>query len=268
MHNNEWIMNEFGDVPFGDERLNKRLLNIAELFYKNPENSIPQACQSYAATQATYRFFSNTQVKSEALIMNHREQTIERIKQHNTVLIIQDTTSLNYASHPATKGLGSYSNTKHDLGLLLHTSLSVSTIGIPLGILSSYTWTRDIEALGNLTHKHKRATSDKESQKWIDALNLSLKDIPNYVKAVTVCDREADFYDFFNEAISKTIHLLVRVAQKKRCLDDGSLLIESIEKSPVMGNLIVDIPRDTKRRLSPRTANLSIRYGSVCISSP
>ncbi|WP_286911115.1 IS4/Tn5 family transposase DNA-binding protein [Clostridium sp. UBA1652] len=84
-------MNEFRDAPFGDERLNKRLLNTVELFYKSPENSIPQACQSYAATQATYRFFSNTQVKPEALIMNHRKQTIERIKQHDAVLIIQDT---------------------------------------------------------------------------------------------------------------------------------------------------------------------------------
>jgi len=88
------------------------------------------------------------------------------------------------------------------------------------------------------------------------------------VKTFTVCDREAGFYDFFNETISKNTHLLVSVTQKKRYLNDGSVLMESIEKNSVIGNLIVDIPKDTKNNLSPRAATLSIRYSPICISVP
>lgn len=44
---------------------------------------------------------------------------------------------------------------------------------------------------------------EKESFKWLEAMEHSLKDIPFDIMVVTVCDREADIYDFFNKAISE-----------------------------------------------------------------
>ncbi|APM39094.1 IS4/Tn5 family transposase DNA-binding protein [Clostridium kluyveri] len=88
MHTNDWVLQEFNDAPFADNRLNKRLTKIANSFYGNPESSIPQACKSYAGTQATYRFFSNNRVKPEVILMSHREQTIDRMRKYDTVFAI------------------------------------------------------------------------------------------------------------------------------------------------------------------------------------
>lgn len=199
MNTNDWVDKEFNDAPFADIRLNNRLIKIAKSFYDNPEGSIPQACKTYAATEMAYRFFSNKRVKPEAILMGHREQTIERMKKHKTVLVVQDTTSIDYSSHRATKGLGSFCNTERDIGFLNHTALAVTVDGVPLGVLSRQTWTRDIKDLGQKVHPNMRPTSQKESQKWLTALDESLEGVPNFITTVTVCDREADLYDFFNK---------------------------------------------------------------------
>jgi hypothetical protein len=268
MYTNDWVLQEFSDAPFADNRLNERLIKIANSFYESPESSIPQACKSYAATQAAYRFFSNNKVEPEAILMNHREETIQRMRKYDTVLAIQDTTTLDYKDHPATKGLGICGNTEHDLGLLNHTTLAVTVDGIPLGILSRHVWTRDPKELGKRVTKRKRSTSNKESQKWLDALDSSLKDIPKHINVVTVCDREADIYDFFHKAVSEERHLLVRVTQKRRILENGNYLVQEIENSPVMGQILTNIPRDTENKRPPREATLSIKYCPITIRPP
>jgi len=80
--------------------------------------------------------------------MTHKEQTIERMKKHQTVLVIQDTTSLDYRTHPATKGLGNYCKSQSALGLKVHTALAVTEEGLPLGILTQHIWTRDLADYG------------------------------------------------------------------------------------------------------------------------
>lgn len=268
MNTNDWVIKEFADAPFADDRLNKRLIKIANSFYDNPESSIPQACKNYSATEVAYRFFSNKRVKPEAILMGHREQTIERMKKHDTVLIIQDTTTISYMNHPATKGLGTYRNLKTDLGFLNHTALAITADGVPLGILSRQTWTRDPNELGKRPHSNKLPTSEKESQKWLTALDESMKDVPRYINAVTVCDREADVYDFINKAIIDGRHLLVRVKRKDRLLNNGKFLIEEIESQTISGHFTVDVPRDAENKRPPRKAELSIRYCPVTIQPP
>lgn len=268
MYTNDWVLQEFADAPFADVRLNRRLIKIANSFYDNPEGSIPRACTTHAATEATYRFCGNTAVKPEAILMGHREQTIERIRKYDTVLALQDTTTLDYKDHPATKGLGTCTSTEDSLGLLKHTVLAVTTDGIPLGILYEHIWTRNPHEHGKRSTRRIRSTEDKESQKWIDALDTSLKDIPGYLKVVTVCDREADVYDFFYKAACSGSHLLVRVAQKRRALEDGTLLLEEIESTPVAGQVLTNIPRDVENKRPPREATLSIKYCPVSVKAP
>jgi hypothetical protein len=42
----------------------------------------------------------------DVMLTAHTEATIERIKEHLVVLAPQDTTTLNYSTHPMTEGLG------------------------------------------------------------------------------------------------------------------------------------------------------------------
>jgi len=268
MQINNWIINEFLDAPLADTRLENRLKILANSFYNKPGSPITEACGSYAATEAAYRFFSNKRVNREVILMSHRENTLNRMRKHDVVLAIQDTTHIDYKSHPATKDLGTFSNSKTALGFLNHTTLAVSESGVPLGILSSDIWTRDPEDYGKSKKRHLLPIEEKESQKWLNSLDSSLKDIPKHTKVVTVCDREADIYDFFQKAISEGKHLLVRVSHIKRKLDDGTLLMDKINSQPVAGEIITRVPRDIENKLAPRDIKLKIKYCPVTIKSP
>jgi len=71
----------------------------------------------------------------ERILRPHVESTAERIKNHQVVLAVQDTTDLNYTGHPAL-GTGPLNTTKYKaVGLKLHDTMAFTPEGIPLGLL-------------------------------------------------------------------------------------------------------------------------------------
>lgn len=97
---------EFGTIEIYDPRLKRRLLTMVRDFYSEPQAPIAQACGSHAKTKAAYRFFSNKRIKMDQMLRAHVESTVDRIKAHEVVLAVQDTTSLNYTTHQANAGFG------------------------------------------------------------------------------------------------------------------------------------------------------------------
>jgi Transposase DNA-binding len=88
----------------------------AMLLGDQPEKLIPDACPDWATTKATYQFFANDQITPNAVIIPHRNNTIERMKQYPTMtLFIQDTSTLNFSTHNSTNGLGPYSTDQSTL---------------------------------------------------------------------------------------------------------------------------------------------------------
>lgn len=200
--------------------------------------------------------------------MGHRQQTVERMKNRKVVLAIQDITFLDFTNHPDTEGLGNIGPQLFLKGLINHTTMTVTVNGVPLGILARKTWAREPEERGKRKTKRNRKTGDKESQKWLTALDESLQGVTDSIKVVTVCDREADIYEFFVKAVSENKHLLVRVAQNRRVLEDEKLLVSEIESKKVAGEIITNIPRDAKNKRPERDATLNIKYCPVTIRPP
>ncbi len=66
----------------------------------------------------------SAQVRYEALLRPHVQQTREQCEQQPVVLLVQDTTELDYQAHRQTSGLGPIGNGRHQ-GLLLQTVLAV-----------------------------------------------------------------------------------------------------------------------------------------------
>jgi Transposase DNA-binding len=91
---------EVAQVSLGDERLDERCRILLETFAADPQASINAACLGWAETQAAYRFFDNDKVVEKKILQPLREATIERIVQHPVVLIVQDTTELDFTAHP------------------------------------------------------------------------------------------------------------------------------------------------------------------------
>jgi len=102
----DWIEAELGGTQLNDARLTARLLQMTGMFYGKPSFNIPQACGFSAAAKAAYRFLDNAAVDWKAILESHYHATEERLREKELVLIAQDTTTLNYSSHPNTKGLG------------------------------------------------------------------------------------------------------------------------------------------------------------------
>src|SRR5262249_35919599 len=94
-----WTQEELGEANFGDKRLTKRFMRIVSDLIARPEASVPQACEDWTNTKAAYRFWDHKNVTPEAIRAAHRDKTVERAKEHRTVLAVQDTTSLNYTLH-------------------------------------------------------------------------------------------------------------------------------------------------------------------------
>jgi len=104
-----WAAEEFAEVKLGDKRLDARLIKLCDRFSDAPESPINQACADWAETKAAYRFFQNSKVEVGKMLAAHRCKTAQRIKEHETVLALQDTSYFVYTNHPKTEGLGKMS---------------------------------------------------------------------------------------------------------------------------------------------------------------
>ena len=160
-----WAQEELGKADFGDKRLTNRFIQITSDIAAQPEASVPQACGSEAASKAAYRFLDNENVTPEAIRASHRDKTVERVKEYKTVLAIQDTTSLSYAAHKATSGLGPIDRNGSN-GLHVHSVLAVSSDGIPLGLVHQQVWARDPKEKGKKEKRKKLSIEEKESYRW------------------------------------------------------------------------------------------------------
>jgi len=83
----------------------------------------------------------------DMILAPHLEAAVERIRQHQVVLVPQDTTALTYTL-PMTEGLGPINNkTDKTIGLILHDTLAFTEQGTPLGLVDAQIWARDPEDL-------------------------------------------------------------------------------------------------------------------------
>lgn len=259
------IGKEFEQSPIKDKRLLARLKQTAERLEAKPEKSIPEACQDWSETKSVYRLLSNERVDHDAIMEGHRAQTIRRMEHHRLVLCLQDTTSLNYTDHPQTAGIGPTTTAKSSLGLLVHTSLVVTPSGVPLGLLDQQIWARDPENRGKRHQRYELPIEEKESFKWLSALEQSTRDISSKIRVVSVGDREADIYSFFQQAHQMKRDVLVRARHDRRIHHEEKRLFTFLLGLPVAGENIVDVPRNSNINAPSRKARLQIRFAPVTI---
>ena len=103
-----WAAEELKYADLGDVRRNKRLMRLVSDLASQPNASVPQASGDWAATQGAYDFWRSAlrssaslspYVKPDAIVQAHQRSTIERIKQQDIIIAIQDTTELNFTHH-------------------------------------------------------------------------------------------------------------------------------------------------------------------------
>jgi hypothetical protein len=185
--------------------------------------------------------------------------------QEECVLVVQDTTSLDYTSHPGTTGVGPLEATNHQ-GLFVHSSLAVTLSGVPLGLVDQHSWARDSATTGKRASRKQRPIEQKESFKWLTGLRHSLHDVPASVCVVTVADQEADIFDLFVDAARHDTQVLIRSAWD-RCVDGEIGHVQAaVEARPVAGTYQVSVGRAPGRL--PREATMALRFTTVRLFPP
>jgi hypothetical protein len=287
LDDDQWASNEFGGAQLGDQRLGARLVQSAEALAAMPGRAFCGAAQGdLAAVKGYYRLIDKTddsQVTMEAILAPHRARTIQRLRAQTTVLCIQDGSDLNYCGLAQCEGLGSIGTNQtgaRSPGLHLHSTLAVSTEGLPLGVLGA-----QCSAPVARPEHDDRATCDipideKKTFSWIQGLRECIevaRQLPD-TRLVCVMDREADFFELFDEQRKGgRVDLLVR-AKHDRATSGPSNLFDSVRGSPVRGRMRIEVPRQSARPKKSkqkaraghpqRTAEVALRYREIEFRPP
>jgi len=275
-----WARQEMGGAPLGDARLGERLVEIVQTKAKNPGIAYSGAAEgNISDIKAYYRFIDHPDeqaVTMETILKPHRQQTIRRMQGQQVVLCIQDGSDLNYNSLAKCEGLGviGINNTGgQSRGLHLHSTMVLSTNGLPLGILRAQCAAPVLKSPEDKRPSHGIPIEDKNTFAWIKGFRDTVEVaalMPN-TRIINVCDREADFFELFEEQkLNPTVDLLVRANHNRVLNKEQGKLFEALRQAPIRGWVQVPVPRQSARpknrkanarpkRLS-RKAELEVRY--------
>ena len=252
-----WAQNEFGGAQLGDKRLTARLVRSAALLAEYPGRAISANARSdAAATDGYYRLIEQpeqTAVTAESILAPHRERSIQRMRGQRTVLCIQDGSDLNFATRPGCGGLeviGRNQTQSKSLGLHLHLTLAVNEQGLPLGVLRSGFGTPAQEQGG-------------KSRRWIDGyrdIAQAARELTRKTRVIAVMDREADFFELFDEQRQAgRVQILVRAKHDRKLEPAGDKLFAKLAGGPPAGHIEVEIAGLTERPKASRKAARAAR---------
>jgi hypothetical protein len=269
-----WAAREFAGADLPHERFRMSLTINAENLASNTGSSY-SASVGHGGRQAARRLFHNKRTTVQGLLKGHVQQSAARCAQHDLVLCIQDTTTLDYSRHRSKTGLGPISSNDYSRGLLAHSVLALSPDGLPLGVLHLDIWSREHCDAPKRRSKRERDTSEKESGKWLKGLRAVNEALSPAQTVLMVQDREADVFDLLAEPRRARTHLLIRVCHPRRVelLDAEQTgeahltnLIAAIEQSPIAAEMRVEVPR--KPGQPQRDARLAMQFRSMRVLPP
>jgi hypothetical protein len=285
LENGHWAGNEFGGAPLGDARLSKRLVSVAEEKAEMPSRAYSGVAKGdWPKVKAYYRMIDqpeDSEVNMSNILAPHRERTVRRMMGQRTVLCIQDGSELNYTNLDKCEGLGELVTNQTGAkrrGLYLHSTFTVAPNGLPLGVLHAQCIAPEAKSQEETRPAYTIPIEEKKTFSWIehhrDLVSLSAR-LPQ-TRLIHVCDREADFFEMFDEQRRHScVELLVRAKHNRNIAEEPFKLFEAVRNAPVSRLIQIHIPRKSarpkksKQKASParpeRMADLKIRYMRVSL---
>lgn len=270
-----WAQQEVGQAQLGHAARTTRLVQIVEDLAAHPAQSVPQACEDWAATKGAYRFWDNEQVEAAAIRRAHIEKTLARCQGQELILAIQDTTDVDDSTHAATTGRGHWQGkrTKGKLpqGLKVHAVLATSQEGVPLGLLFQHVWVREEETVAEEEQVHRRHQNieEKESGRWLLAQQAIQASFEPEQGVLTIADREADLYDLFAQPRPVGKELLIRAKHDRRLKTEpqaqAERLWERIRQTQAAVIVAFEVPRTHDPRIAQRDSNLWQSSLNMCL---
>ena len=283
-----WSAHEFGGAPLGDKRLSKRLVSVAEAKAEVPTRAFSGVAKGdWAATKAYYRMIDQPETSAVTMVnilAPHRQRTARRMMGQNTVLCLQDGSELNYTNLDSCTGLGELKANQtgaKTMGLNLHSTFAVATNGLPLGIIKAQCLAPKAKSADDKRKPSQIPIEEKKTFVWIehhrDLVELSAT-MPQ-TKLVDVCDREGDFFEFFDEQRKKpSVDILIRAKHDRNLKEAPFKLFAAVRQAPIQGRIQVPIPKQSARTKKSkqkaraarpkRLAELALRHLQIQLPAP
>lgn len=200
----DWVEAELATVDLKDSRRNQRLKQVVSDLAARPSVSIPAAVGGgHAETTAAYRFFENPAIEFEAILAPHRDSTLARVRQQQTIVVAQDTSEIEL-TRPQQQVFGAGPlDSGARRGCFLHPLLAMTLEGLPLGTLWAQCWTREdappekLDKAARVKQRKQTPIEDKESLRWIEGLREAhaVAALADQTEVIAVADSEADVYE-------------------------------------------------------------------------
>jgi len=274
-----WAQHEFGGAALGDARLGKRLVNVAAAKAELPGRAfcgVAKGC--WPEIKAYYRLIDSpesSEVTMPNILEPHRARTVRRMMGQKVVLCVQDGSDLNYNTLDACEDLGVIGSNQtgaKSRGLHLHSTLTLSARGLPLGVLRADCTAPKEKSKTEDRPSHAIPIEEKKNFVWIEHHRTMVevaRQMPN-TRLINVCDREADFFELFDEQRKDPrVELLIRAKHDRNIAQDSLKLFTAARAAPVMSRVRVMVPhksgrtKKSKQQACPmreaRTADLAVR---------
>jgi hypothetical protein len=275
-----WTEHEFGGAPLGDARLSKRLVKVAAAKAEVPDRAFSGVAEGdWPTVKGYYRMIDQPEksaVSMPNILAPHQRRTVRRMMGQKTVLCVQDGSDLEYTNLHQCKGLGEIGTNQtgaKSRGLHLHSTLAVAPNGLPLGVLRAQCTAPQAKSPEKDRPSYAIPIEEKKTFIWIEhhrELVELASEMPQ-TRLIDVCDREADFFEMFDEQRQNPrVDLLVRAKHNRNIAEEPFKLFAAARQAPVQSRVRVYIPRQsarpkrTKQKARPnrpgRMADMAIRY--------
>lgn len=203
---------EMAQCQFGDKRRTARLVDSVARIRKHPGGSLPEKLAGPAgpaAYRATLRLMNHPATTHQAILAPHVRATQARMAAATgTVLILHDTTELDYSGQMTLASMGPIGN-GGGRGYECHNSLAVAAdSGELLGLACQLLHSRTPKPVGESV-KASRERENRESLVWAHGVQAS-GSAPPASHWVDVCDRGADTFEFLEYECLHERHFVVR----------------------------------------------------------
>ncbi len=186
----------FGAAKLGDRRRTKRLVQLADKMVMHPGGTLPDKIDDPASLKALYRLVDQGEVTHTAVLAPSRERTLRLMRDvEGTVLVIQDTTELDFTGLTSLEGLGHIGN-GGCRGYLAHNALAVVAETRDVIGLAYQRLAKRPEANKKETREQSRERTDRLSRLWKDA-SAAIPAAVSGRRQVEVADRAPMCWSFW-----------------------------------------------------------------------
>jgi Transposase DNA-binding/Transposase Tn5 dimerisation domain len=260
----DWIEVELAECQMHDARHTKRLAQLLGRLSERPVGSIPTACHGWAETVAAYRFLNNPDIGVQEIVSGQRYATLERIRTQEVVLLVQDTTFLNYGTTPPKAGMGTVKITTRE-EYRLHPTVAFTPERVNFGVVGMKVWQRPAQPVAQ--QRNSKPIEAKESYRWLEGYQCAcaVKQACPATLVVNMADREGDIQEWFVDAMRREpdhrAECIIRAKCHRRLAPGAAqrYLWAEMQQTHALGTLTIQLARQLERPPQPVTLSVTAK---------